>query len=206
MRDPLCPAWTVRLGPNMFLDFCVWVLERDGLRVPPFDRHPDGDGSLRAAGMTMAAWRAWFARVVAAVAAFSAALPRHDDDAWPPFPDPVALWEGAPAVAARLADLDAAYDAVSNARKDASAHFWWPGLRDIDEETDQLWEELVPYQRRLPPLRVVYVAYPGPARLVVPPATVVLAAAGWQPGPGGLTAAVLAGAAELAGDDRPRAR
>lgn len=205
MRDPLCPAWTVSLGPNMFLDFCVWILERDGLRVPPFDRHPDGDGTLRAGELTAEAWRAWFDRVVAAVGAFSAALPRNDDDAWPPFPNPVALWDGAPAVAARLAELDAAYDAVSNERKDASAHFWWPGRPDDDEST-RLWETLAPYHRRLPPLTVVYVAYPGPARLLVPPATVVLAAAGWRPGPGGLTAAVLAGAAELSGDDRPSAR
>src|SRR5215212_11819058 len=66
-------AWTVRLGPDMFLDFCVWVLERDGLRVPPFEHHPDGDGTLRAARLTAEAWRAWLDRVVAAVAAFSAA-------------------------------------------------------------------------------------------------------------------------------------
>jgi hypothetical protein len=205
MRDPLCSVWTVRLGPNMFLDFCVWVLERDGLRAPPFEQHPDGDGTLRGVGLTAEAWRAWFDRVVAAVGTFSTALPRNDD-AWPPFPDPVALWQGPPEVAARLADLDAAYDAVSNERKDASAHFWWPGLGDIDDETDRLWEVLTPYQRRLPPLSVVFVAYPWPARLVVPSATIVLAAAGWHPGPGGLTAAVLAGAAELARDDCPSAR
>jgi hypothetical protein len=194
-------AWTVSLGPDMFLDFCVWVLECDGLRASPFEHHPDGDGSLRAAGLTAEAWRAWFDRVVAVVAAFGATLPRNDD-AWPPFPDPVALWDGAPAVGTRLAELDADYDLVAGERKEASAHLWWPGRPDADEST-QLWETLAPYQRRLPPLTVVYVAYPGPARLVVPPATVVLAAAGWQPGPGGLTAAVLAGAAELAGDDRP---
>ena len=40
MRDPLCSAWTVRLGPNMFLDFCVWVLERDGYGLPPSSSTP----------------------------------------------------------------------------------------------------------------------------------------------------------------------
>lgn len=41
------------------IDFCVWVLEQDGLRVSPFDQHPDGDGSLRARGMTAETWLDW---------------------------------------------------------------------------------------------------------------------------------------------------
>lgn len=41
------------------IDFCVWVLEQDGLRVPPFDKHPDGDGSLQARGMTAENWLDW---------------------------------------------------------------------------------------------------------------------------------------------------
>ena len=46
------------------LDFCLWVLQVDGLRVPPFDQHPDGDGSLRAIGLTAENWQAWFLRVI----------------------------------------------------------------------------------------------------------------------------------------------
>jgi len=41
------------------IDFCVWVLEQDGLQVPPFDCHPDGDGSLRTRGMTAETWLDW---------------------------------------------------------------------------------------------------------------------------------------------------
>lgn len=46
------------------LDFCLWVLQVDGLRVPPFDQHPDGDGSLRAIGLTASDWQVWFLRVI----------------------------------------------------------------------------------------------------------------------------------------------
>ena len=37
---PLSGGWHYSLGPDPFLDFCVWALERDGLR-PPFARHRD---------------------------------------------------------------------------------------------------------------------------------------------------------------------
>src|SRR5579875_2239847 len=46
------------------VNFCIWVLEVDGLHVPPFDQHPDGDGSLRAAGLNPESWQSWLVRVV----------------------------------------------------------------------------------------------------------------------------------------------
>ncbi len=190
-------TWSVSIGPALFLDFCFWVLERDGLRIPPFDRHPDGDGSLRAAGMTPQTWRSWLGRVDAAVREFST---RMSGDEWPPWPEPAALWEETPAVGARLAELAMEYDDIFNERKEASIHLWWPDRPNHDELS---WDALEPFDQLLPPLRVVYVAYPGPARLVIPPATVALAAVGWHPAPGELTAAVVAGATELT-DTNPR--
>lgn len=46
------------------VDFCIWVLEQDGLRVPPFDCHPPGNGSLQIRGMDADAWRLWIKRIV----------------------------------------------------------------------------------------------------------------------------------------------
>lgn len=46
------------------VDFCIWVLEQDGLQVPPFDCHPAGDGRLQARGMDADAWRLWGKRIV----------------------------------------------------------------------------------------------------------------------------------------------
>ena len=46
------------------VDFCIWVLEQDGLQVPPFDCHSAGDGRLQARGMDADAWRLWVKRIV----------------------------------------------------------------------------------------------------------------------------------------------
>jgi hypothetical protein len=57
-------SWSYRQGGDPAVDFCLWVLEVDGLRVPPFDQHPDGDGSLRALGLTADDWQTWFLRTL----------------------------------------------------------------------------------------------------------------------------------------------
>src|SRR5689334_20983567 len=67
-------SWHYRQGTNSTADFCLWVLEVDGLRVPPFDQHPDGDGSLRALGLTAENWQTWFWRVLDPVQS------KHDKD------------------------------------------------------------------------------------------------------------------------------
>lgn len=57
-------SWHYRQGSDPTVDFCLWVLQVDGLHVPPFDQHPDGDGSLRALGLTANDWQTWFLRVL----------------------------------------------------------------------------------------------------------------------------------------------
>ncbi|GAQ00062.1 hypothetical protein [Leptolyngbya sp. NIES-2104] len=55
--EHLNPLFFLSLGMGAVIDFCVWVLEKDGLQVPPFDRHPDGDGSLSSRGLMAEAWQ-----------------------------------------------------------------------------------------------------------------------------------------------------
>jgi len=43
--------------PNV--DFCVWVLKQDGLKVAPFDKHASGDALLRQAGLSEGTWSTW---------------------------------------------------------------------------------------------------------------------------------------------------
>src|SRR5205085_7974367 len=62
-------TWTCSTTSDPEIELCVWLLLRDGLRVAPFDRHRDGDGALRAAGLTAEAWSDWFRAVVEEVAA-----------------------------------------------------------------------------------------------------------------------------------------
>lgn len=44
--------------------FCVRALVHDGLAVPPFDLHGDGDGRLREFGLNADMWREWVAAVL----------------------------------------------------------------------------------------------------------------------------------------------
>jgi hypothetical protein len=57
--------WSWRETDTTHISFPVWVLLQDGLRVPPFDRHPDAEGALRAAGLDAAGWRSWLDAMVA---------------------------------------------------------------------------------------------------------------------------------------------
>lgn len=107
--------WSTDVAPGV--NFCVLVLQADGLRVAPFDQHPDGDGSLRAAGLTPDTWRSWLADVVT----------RHQQLAEGAFPPsralaesihaPASIWEGKPAVGARLTELWSRYAAQADAWK-----------------------------------------------------------------------------------------
>ncbi len=47
-------SWTLRSDIGGGLGFCVWALQVDGLQVAPFTHHPEGDGHLRALGLTTA--------------------------------------------------------------------------------------------------------------------------------------------------------
>lgn len=57
-------SWTLTTGDDPDISFCVWVLLRDGLRADPFNAHDDGDGRLRAVGLTADSWRGWFESIV----------------------------------------------------------------------------------------------------------------------------------------------
>lgn len=164
------------------------------MRTPPCDRHVDGDGGLWARALGSDSWRAWLDGVVATGNERARTLAR-----WPV--DIAALralraearWQGAAAVGERLNELTDGFDAVANERAALE-----PTLRPVFESCERrLWRDLAPYRRRLPPLRVVYVGYPGSVGLAVPPATLVLGVGGWRPDGAAFAAAILAGAAAL---------
>ena len=105
-RTGTSAPWSWSADLNAALNFCVWVLLVDGLHAPPFDRHPAGDGRLRAVGLDPAGWRAWLEAVLNAQAQLATATP------WPPSLDLVHraldapdLWTGTPAVGDALRAL-----------------------------------------------------------------------------------------------------
>ncbi len=167
--------WFVSHGFNMMVDFCVWALEWDGLRAPPFDHHADGTGALRAAGLDADGWRAWLDGVVALQAAQAASpdVPRPEPDgSTPAVLYPPAVWSGAPAVAALFDELWGLYGPLSTERsrweRQATSSPQW--MRD----TSRLWYDLKPYHARLATLNAYLVDYPYPVEYLVPPVSVVL--------------------------------
>lgn len=57
------PLFEVTYGTNDAIDFCIWVLEQDGLQVPPFDQHPEGDRALRSLLLSATDWQQWVTKV-----------------------------------------------------------------------------------------------------------------------------------------------
>ncbi len=56
--------WGFSYSFNLMVDFCVWVLEIDGLRIPPFVQHSDGNKILQKADIKPEDWLLWLILVV----------------------------------------------------------------------------------------------------------------------------------------------
>ncbi len=172
--------WTDRWHWSIDVDggvgFCIWVLGVDGLRVPPFEHHPEGDGTLRLAGLTGAAWQAWLYRVLelnlrlketiatGARPLRDLALPAHLAHT---------AWIGDPGIGARLAELWPQYQAQADTWKrdhTGPAAPWHASPREHRE----LWRQLRPFRRQLPPMHIYLVEYPQVVLSIVPPATALL--------------------------------
>jgi hypothetical protein len=74
LGDPDPWSWETTDGSPV--EFLVWALVDDGLRVGQFDAHPEGNRRLRAAGMDEEGWRSWLGAVVAAHVAASSCRSR----------------------------------------------------------------------------------------------------------------------------------
>ena len=140
------------------INFCVWVLQRDGLAVPPFDRHPPGDGSLQAVGLDAERWLSWFTETV--IGQRSPA-------------NPSLARIGTPLLQQRLQELWQRYlpgakDWRRSSREKVREIFSSP------EEHSRLWDDLIPFQRSLPEMRIFCVQYPHDVSFVFPPVSVVL--------------------------------
>ena len=167
------------------VDFCVWVLLRDGLLVPPFDSHPDGSGELRAAGLTAPGWRAWMELVIAAqddlsqrvrdigdlpgTARDATGLADHLDRALPPN-----VWSGADAVGERLRALWIEYQPEGETwRRDVIEAGGPVDLSPRDRR--RLWGTMDLERTAGRSLATYFVRYPAPVAAPLPPDILVVA-------------------------------
>ena len=167
--------------------FCVRVLVLDGLSVPPFDRHPDGDGGLRALGLSTDLWREW----LAAVLRQHAIMGEHARSLGTPGARGPML-ERARAAAEVLrrpgsfcsgpvelqARLDALFADYAVAGEDWKRRMSDPRSRlGSGSQQRALWQALRPFHAGIPPLSVFLVEYPEPVVMPVPPASCLIAPA-----------------------------
>lgn len=206
-------SWTFSGGFNMTVDFCIWVLEVDGLYVPPFDQHPEGDGSLRAAGLDAEAWQSWLMRVVNLQYEQQRTRkgPLNQQVDWQSVLiseayNPPRAWIGTATVGNRLAELWTQYGPLSNERNKAEARL---ARKRQQVETDRrmnLWRDLSPYHSRIPTLVIHMVQYEKPINYLIPPVSVIMTYTGEQPGAAEFRERLLDAAAGLTASSSSRHR
>jgi hypothetical protein len=179
--------WTWSMDVERSVDFCIYALRRDGLRVAPFDPHPEGDGALRAAGFDAGSWQTWLTSVLDAHGRLKA-LSSADDlsqvdrqqiiAAFDTFSAPAGLCPGSSELRARLEALWVEYEPAGQ-RWEQAFTVGESGLlgRQMADGGARIWKGLLPYHERLATLQVYLVDYPAPAVLTVPPLTCVIAPA-----------------------------
>jgi hypothetical protein len=210
-------AWVYDAEPE--IDFCVWVLLADGLRVPPFDAHSEGSGELRSLGMDAVDWRDWLERVVRACAARS----RHIDavgtladpermtaNDYATLADlheraqPAKAWNGSDAVRRRLRALWTAYEPGTDAWRRQVADLGGP-LRLTSRDRGRLWQAVDRERTSGGTVRTSFVRYPEPVVAVVEPDTLIVAL-GRRPSVERCLRLLRAGIARLEGREEPGER
>ena len=195
------------------IDFCVWVLLADGLRVPPFDAHPEGSSELRALGMDAVGWRDWLERVVGACAARSrhvgamvdlerrAADGRLTVAGLHERAQPANPWDGSDAVRGRLRTLWTAYEPGSDAWRRQVAALGGP-VRLTSRDRGRLWHVVDRERTSGGTLRTSFVRYPEPVVAIVEPDRLIVAL-GRRPSVETCLRLLVTGIARLEGRERP---
>ena len=165
--------------------FCVRALVQDGLRVPPFDRHADGDGGLRALGLDASVWLEWLTAVLRqwqTLAEVARALAADGDreqlhatamSAGEVLRVPGSFCPGSDELLDRLNELWVAWA--------PSGEAWRSRMSDIGSRIGSgrqqraLWKALLPYHDRLATLSVFLVDYPEPVVMPLPPTSCLIA-------------------------------
>lgn len=133
------------------LHFALWVLTEDGLQVPPFDAHPEGDQQLRDVGLRAEDWRQWVRALIEAEERARYQLMSLAVRARGAFAqNPAQVWAGPPAVANALDALwqqyrttvwPATIDLLHEHRRMIASmthQSWWLNLPS-PESFDQSW-------------------------------------------------------------------
>lgn len=161
--------------------FCVRALVLDGLAVPPFDRHPAGNGRLQELGLDAERWGAWLAAVLRQHATIDelARTPGTPESRGPMLAatevlrKPGSFCPGPVSLQRRLDELFTEYAPSGEAWKSRMSDA--PRLHGSGRQQRALWNALVPFHDRLPTLVVFLVDYVEPVVMPLPPTACLIA-------------------------------
>jgi hypothetical protein len=164
--------------------FATWVLQRDGLGVPPFDAHPPGAGRLQSLGLDQSSWRTWIEAIVHAEDQLGGAMSGYDLRVVTPDErreitrfderrDPVACWVGDADIQSSLEELWRTYQPIGEAWARALTSTKRHSRISPGQER-RLWRQLKPFHDRLATLHVYPVEYVQLVALPIPPVSCVV--------------------------------
>lgn len=167
--------WSFGYSFSMQVDFCIWVLESDGLHVSPFDLHPDGDGKLRAQGLDAVSWRSWVKNIVALEQEprIAELRGRDADEFFFKFTHPSSVWQGEPAIEDLLTELWLRYLSVSGLREEHTD--FTKSLKNPKEAnvSRKVWRDLEPYQKHMSSIQIYLVDYSWVVQDILPPTSAI---------------------------------
>lgn len=156
---------------NIAVDFCVWILETDGLHVPPFDKHPNGDNAFQKQGLDAASWSIWLNDVILLQEQGRSVISTgvEAQEFFAKADNPPAIWKGRPEVGQMLIERWQHYLAILPEKR----------LRDLEPlerstEGVQLTNDLKPYYKRLSRFSIYLVSYPRAVEAIVLPVSTIL--------------------------------
>jgi hypothetical protein len=170
---------------DLGIAFAVWVLLVDGLKIPPFDRHNDGDSQLRAAGLVASGWSDWIQAMVTGQLRIKTET--DQENAWPAtntwrsrkrsrnlisrVPEGPNAWGGNPEVGRLLRLLWKSYQPKGNAWR-------WNQPLPLDQpdaaKQAELWRFVQSNHGRIGTLCDYVVEYPEPVVYIVPPSSLIV--------------------------------
>lgn len=167
--------WHIGLSFTESVDFCIYVLEIDGLQITPFDKHPTRIGQLQTHGLNAETWNQWLQKVVDLqlqkkqhVASTGNLPPRELNIK---AHNPVNAWTGVSSIFQILDNLWQQYNTISDKRKELQEQ-----LQRVlnSEEVSRIWHDLEPYHQKIAPIQCFLVSYQTRVEYAIPPSSALV--------------------------------
>jgi hypothetical protein len=168
-------TWHVRLGFDMHIDYCIWLLEHLGLQVPPFDKHFPPLSIKFMEDFTQSNWLLWLHQLVALRVKILEDFDRMSIEDIKKMQigvilaDPVRLWPGENNTKNILNTLLQEYrsNVVSERQDLTSTNAKYISIKEI-------WSKSIIFKENIDFLNIIHVGYVKKSILFMPPQSIIL--------------------------------